>query len=30
MVPLSLQLRDHDDRQDDIVLREAGHCRRIG
>ena len=30
MVPLGLQLRDHDDRQHDLVLVEAGHGVGVG
>ncbi|GAA3297203.1 hypothetical protein GCM10020295_29160 [Streptomyces cinereospinus] len=30
MVPLGLQLRDHDDREHDLVLVEAAQCVRVG
>ena len=30
VVPLPLQLADHDERQDDLVLTEAAQCSRVG
>jgi hypothetical protein len=30
MVPLGLQLGDHDDREHDFMLVEAGHGQRVG